>query len=43
MVSHPGHKSGYLIKDYIRFYNQDRLQAKFNGLSPIEYRTKAIA
>lgn len=31
------------IKDYIRFYNQDRLQAKFNGLSPIEYRTKAIA
>nr|WP_310795870.1 IS3 family transposase [Heyndrickxia oleronia] len=31
------------IKDYIKFYNQDRLQAKFNGLSPIEYRTKAIA
>ncbi|WP_423786368.1 IS3 family transposase, partial [Heyndrickxia oleronia] len=26
-----------------KFYNQDRLQAKFNGLSPIEYRTKAIA
>lgn len=31
------------IKNYIQFYNQDRLQAKFNGLSPIEYRTKAIA
>ncbi|WP_235846857.1 IS3 family transposase [Neobacillus soli] len=31
------------IKKYIQFYNQDRLQAKFNGLSPIEYRTKAIA
>ncbi|WP_423786352.1 IS3 family transposase [Heyndrickxia oleronia] len=27
----------------MKFYNQDRLQAKFNGLSPIEYRTKAIA
>ncbi len=35
-----------LIEDltaYIHFYNEERLQAKFNGLSPIEYRTKAIA
>lgn len=31
------------IESYIQFYNQDRLQAKFNGLSPMEYRTKAIA
>nr|WP_286232448.1 IS3 family transposase [Neobacillus mesonae] len=31
------------IKNYIQFYNQERLQAKFNGLSPMEYRTKAIA
>lgn len=31
------------IKDYIHFYNEERLQEKFNGLSPIEYRTKAIA
>lgn len=29
------------IDDYIRFYNNDRLQAKLNGLSPMEYRTKA--
>jgi putative transposase len=35
-----------LVKDlteYIHFYNKERLQGKFNGLSPIEYRTKAIA
>jgi putative transposase len=35
-----------LVEDltaYIHFYNEERLQAKFNGLSPIEYRTKAIA
>jgi len=35
-----------LIEDltaYIHFYNEEFLQAKFNGLSPIEYRTKAIA
>ncbi|PUA39907.1 hypothetical protein C8Z91_07535 [Paenibacillus elgii] len=29
------------IDDYIRFYNNERLQAKLNGLSPMEYRTKA--
>lgn len=29
------------IEDYIRFYNYERLQAKLNGLSPMEYRTKA--
>jgi transposase InsO family protein len=35
-----------LVEDltaYIHYYNEERLQAKFNGLSPIEYRTKAIA
>jgi len=31
------------INDYIQFYNQDRLQTKFKGLSPMEYRTKAFA
>jgi putative transposase len=31
------------IANYIRFYNNDRLQAKFKGFSPMEYRTKAIA
>ncbi|OMC62603.1 transposase, partial [Paenibacillus odorifer] len=25
----------------IHFYNNERLQAKLNGLSPIEFRTKA--
>nr|WP_256975700.1 IS3 family transposase [Paenibacillus sp. MY03] len=29
------------IDDYIRFYNYERLQAKLNGLSPMEFRTKA--
>lgn len=29
------------IDDYIHFYNYERLQAKLNGLSPMEYRTKA--
>lgn len=31
------------IKEYIYFYNKDRFQEKFNGLSPIEYREKAAA
>jgi putative transposase len=29
------------IDEYIHFYNNERLQAKLNGLSPIEFRTKA--
>jgi putative transposase len=29
------------IEDYIHFYNYERLQSKLNGLSPIEFRTKA--
>jgi len=29
------------IDDYIGFYNNERLQAKLNGLSPMEFRTKA--
>lgn len=28
------------IEAYIRFYNHERLQAKLNGLSPMDYRTK---
>jgi putative transposase len=31
------------IQEYIEFYNTDRFQEKFNGLSPIEYREKAAA
>ncbi|WP_240041458.1 IS3 family transposase [Paenibacillus ginsengarvi] len=30
------------IDDYIHFYNYERLQAKLNGLSPMEFRTKAV-
>jgi len=29
------------IEDYIHFYNYERLQKKLNGLSPMEFRTKA--
>ncbi|WP_420831269.1 IS3 family transposase [Paenibacillus lignilyticus] len=29
------------IDTYIYFYNNKRLQAKLNGLSPVEFRTKA--
>lgn len=31
------------IEEYVQFYNHDRFQEKFNGLSPIEYREKAAA
>lgn len=30
------------IDDYIHFYNYERLQAKLNGLSPMEFRTKTV-
>ncbi|WP_334072741.1 IS3 family transposase [Paenibacillus sp. A14] len=30
------------IDAYIHFYNNQRLQAKLNGLSPTEFRTKAV-
>jgi hypothetical protein len=26
------------ISDYMRFYNQERPQRKFSGLTPLEYR-----
>jgi putative transposase len=29
------------IKEYIQFYNDDRLQKRLNDLSPMEYRAKA--
>lgn len=29
------------VDAYISFYNNERLQAKLNGLSPMEFRTKA--
>ncbi|WP_430190636.1 IS3 family transposase, partial [Paenibacillus thiaminolyticus] len=42
--SHPYHTFEELEKDiqaYIHFYNCERLQAKLNGFSPMEFRTKA--
>ncbi|ASR46625.1 hypothetical protein B4V02_08025 [Paenibacillus kribbensis] len=30
------------IEAYIHFYSNERLQAKLNGLSPMEYRTKTV-
>jgi putative transposase len=29
------------IEEYIQFYNNERLQKRLNGLSPLEYRAKA--
>ncbi|HFJ9273969.1 IS3-like element ISBth8 family transposase [Bacillus cereus] len=31
------------IQEYIQFYNTERFQEKLHGLSPIEYREKAVA
>jgi len=30
------------IKDYIKFYNEERFQARLGGLAPIEYRKLAL-
>lgn len=29
------------IEEYIRWYNEDRIKAKLNGLSPVEYRLQS--
>ena len=31
------------LADYIRYYNHDRIKLKLKGLSPIQYRTQALA
>ncbi|MGZ4164747.1 MAG: IS3 family transposase [Tumebacillaceae bacterium] len=31
----------HAVHEYIQFYNEQRIQRKLNGLSPVEYRTKA--
>ena len=28
------------LRGYIRYYNQDRIRLKLNGLSPIDYRQR---
>jgi transposase InsO family protein len=30
------------IDEYIHFYNYERYQKRLNGLSPMEYRAKAV-
>ena len=31
------------IKEYIRYYNHDRIKLKLKGLSPVQYRTQSLA
>ena len=31
----------YAIKEYIDYYNNDRIRVKLKGLSPVNYRTKS--
>jgi putative transposase len=31
------------IKDYIHYYNHERIKAKLKGLSPVQYRTQPLA
>ncbi|WP_226691812.1 MULTISPECIES: IS3 family transposase [Rodentibacter] len=30
------------VREYIRYYNEERIQLKLNGLSPIQYRTQTM-
>ncbi|MBC3876166.1 IS3 family transposase, partial [Undibacterium flavidum] len=30
------------IKEYIRYYNQDRIKLKLKGLSPVQYRNQPL-
>jgi len=30
------------LKQYIDYYNHDRIKIKLNGLSPVQYRTQAV-
>ena len=31
------------IKQYIHYYNHDRIKMKLKGLSPVQFRTKSLA
>ena len=31
------------LRGYIRYYNQERIRLKLNGLTPIEYRLRFVA
>ena len=30
------------LKDYMKYYNNDRIRLKLNGMSPVEYRAKYL-
>lgn len=30
------------LKEYIRYYNNDRIKAKLKGMSPVKYRTHSL-
>jgi transposase InsO family protein len=30
------------LKEYIHYYNQDRIKQKLKGLSPVQYRTQYL-
>ena len=30
------------VKEYIHYYNHDRIKVKLKGLSPVEYRTQSL-
>ena len=31
-----------VINDYVRYYNEERIQLKLKGLSPIQYRKQSL-
>ena len=31
-----------VINDYVRYYNEERIQLKLKGLSPIQYRRQSL-
>ena len=31
-----------VINDYVRYYNEERIQLKLKGLSPIQYRKQSF-
>jgi len=30
------------VKEYIHYYNHERIKVKLKGLSPVEYRTQSL-
>ena len=33
----------YAIKDYLRFYSEERIQERYHGKTPLEVRTEALS